>query len=247
MLHVEITKTAHAFVLLAAPLVMAFVSFNAAKWLVGAAVMNHPVAQRTYSALGLFGIPTHELSHLITAVFFRHRIVSSKLFAWNDDAYVMHEYNARSGFQVAGNVFIALAPFITSVGVIHWLTMDQLDVSIPLQYNPLDTILMVSMSMPDIVQALVSTNSTWELLIAVLLSFYCIPSNTDFIDALKSGVLALPMLFVGLLVLNTFWGGFEKLIGTTLILGATSTVAAIVGWLFLYSLTFTPQPTVKND
>lgn len=62
------------------------------------------------------GIIIHELSHLITALIFGHKITSFNLFHLPDQdggrGYVNHSYN-NSLYQKLGNCYIAIAPAIT--------------------------------------------------------------------------------------------------------------------------------------
>lgn len=70
--------------------------------------------------LGFLGIMVHELSHLIVAVLFGHRITDFRLLVlpWNVDrnspkpvlGYVNDEWNDNSFYQRIGNVFEGVAP-----------------------------------------------------------------------------------------------------------------------------------------
>lgn len=62
------------------------------------------------------GTPVHELSHLIAAIIFRHKIKEVKLFRPNPETgtlgYITHSYAPKSIYQAfLGNTVIALAPF----------------------------------------------------------------------------------------------------------------------------------------
>lgn len=67
---------------------------------------------------GLVGTVIHELSHLIMAVIFNHKIVNIELFRpfkYKEDGilgYVSHTYNTKSIYQQVGNFFIGIAPMI---------------------------------------------------------------------------------------------------------------------------------------
>lgn len=62
------------------------------------------------------GVPIHELSHLIFAKLFGHRIVDWSLFSPDPVSgtlgYVRHRYQKRNLYQLLGTAFIGLAPLI---------------------------------------------------------------------------------------------------------------------------------------
>ncbi|MGL4991580.1 MAG: hypothetical protein ACRC57_10540 [Sarcina sp.] len=65
---------------------------------------------------GFIGTTLHELSHLLMALLFGHKIVSVKLFSLNLQSrtlgHVKHSYNKRNYYQRIGNFFIGIAPII---------------------------------------------------------------------------------------------------------------------------------------
>ena len=80
-----------------------------------------------YCVVGSVGVTYHELSHLITAVLFRHKINEVRLFrpfqGRNDGTlgYVTHSWNGRSMFQRIGNFFIGTAPMFLGAGLLFIL------------------------------------------------------------------------------------------------------------------------------
>ena len=71
---------------------------------------------------GWIGVPLHELSHLLTAKLFRHRIISWSLFdpdpVTGTLGHVRHAYSDNTIYQRVGYVFIALAPLATGLAVL---------------------------------------------------------------------------------------------------------------------------------
>lgn len=80
-----------------------------------------------YSVLftGWLGVPLHELSHLVAARLFGHRIVAYRLFEPDPVSgtlgYVRHAYSKRNLWQLSGSFFIGIAPpfagFTALVGI----------------------------------------------------------------------------------------------------------------------------------
>lgn len=74
----------------------------------------HRLGWRAVLLTGWLGVPLHELSHLVTAKLFGHRVVAFKLFDPDPVSgtlgYVRHAYARRSAWQIAGTFFVAVAP-----------------------------------------------------------------------------------------------------------------------------------------
>lgn len=77
--------------------------------------------------LGCLGTVLHEFSHLVFAIFFRHRIVEVKFFApdlaTGTLGYVSHSYSRNSLFQKVGAFFVGMAPLVGSTIFIYWLIL----------------------------------------------------------------------------------------------------------------------------
>lgn len=226
-----IEQAINAFILLLIPILIAFLGFNLCRKCLSSTIAKSKAARRIHSIFGLIGTPIHELSHLGVALIFGHKIQSVKLFAWNSDAYVIHIYNPRSTIHVIGNFFTAIAPFITSVWLIHYLSPNDF-ISVQLNENPVRTIQSILVSIPSIMSNFVLVSNWWELSLAVMISFYCVPSNSDFKNALKSIVISLPILIL-LLILSVLFFDISQLIGTVFVVSLFSSMISVIGWCFL--------------
>lgn len=79
-------------------------------------VVSHHFGWRGVLVTGWLGVPLHELSHLVTAKLFGHRIVGVAFFdpdpATGTLGYVRHSHSKRTAFQLVGNVIIGIAPLL---------------------------------------------------------------------------------------------------------------------------------------
>ncbi|MBN3495850.1 hypothetical protein JL456_23925 [Vibrio neptunius] len=232
--------TFNVLCLLAAPLLVAFVVFNIGLRLLGEAVARHSIARRTYAVFGLVGTPIHELSHLLVALIFGHKITGLKLFSWRTSGYVSHSYNAHSTFQVAGNFFIAMAPFMACMALAYYWGFRDMNLSVDLTLDPINTMTRVLEMGPELFYSFVSTNPWWKTMLLIMISFYCVPSNTDFANALRSLFLSVPIFFVLVFAGVMFFPGLSQLVGAVLFMGILSTMTAIIWWVVLYLITFLP-------
>ncbi|MGL5766284.1 MAG: hypothetical protein ACRCX8_11655 [Sarcina sp.] len=71
---------------------------------------------------GFIGTTIHELSHLLMAKLFCHKVVNVKLFSLKLESrelgHVTHSYNKKNYYQRIGNFFIGIAPIIGGTIVI---------------------------------------------------------------------------------------------------------------------------------
>lgn len=89
----------------------------------------HHLGWRGVLLTGWLGVPVHELSHLIAALLFGHRIIAWKLFdpdpVTGTLGYVRHAYSRRSPWQVLGGFFIGVAPLLAGAtvlgGILCWM------------------------------------------------------------------------------------------------------------------------------
>lgn len=168
-------------------------------------IIGNPISKGMFYVSAFFGTPIHELSHALMAIIFGHRIKKIQLFQSGNDGrlgYVEHQWNTRSVYQSVGVFFIALAPLCTAflliaflqhrfkLGVVNTFVLD-VDVA---------NVGTISSEMLHytwhIAQQIVhyayrsSEGAIW-LLIVSLLCFHCIPSRSDFKNALKGSMIVM--------------------------------------------------------
>lgn len=79
-------------------------------------------SRRVFDATALIGTPVHELGHALMCLLFGHRIQAIQL--WSPGAsdgvygYVEHSYNRKNPWAMLGNLFIAVGPIFSGLGVI---------------------------------------------------------------------------------------------------------------------------------
>lgn len=79
-------------------------------------------SRRVFDVTAVIGTPVHELGHALMCLLFGHRIQAIQL--WSPGAsdgvygYVEHSYNRKNPWAVLGNLFIAVGPIFSGLGVI---------------------------------------------------------------------------------------------------------------------------------
>lgn len=85
------------------------------------------IGWKGFMFFSFIGTPLHELSHLVAAIIFGHKINDVVLFSpkkakqTGELGHVNHSWNLKSKYQNAGNFFIGVAPMI--VGVLSIILM----------------------------------------------------------------------------------------------------------------------------
>ncbi|MBW3696651.1 hypothetical protein EK599_13180 [Vibrio sp. T187] len=183
--------------------------------LIASAVM--PSVQRSYLGKAIYyvsaavGTPIHELSHAFMALLFRHKIHKVSLFQFGADGrlgYVSHTWNKTSLYQSIGVFFIAIAP-IAGAAFILYLSSVLLGFSTQsFSYiSHRDGIVEVLVHLADNFMAILGIafndlpTLLWYLVIS-LVCFHCIPSRSDFNNALKGSIIVI-------LVVSVILMGFE--------------------------------------
>lgn len=115
-----------------------------------------------------------------------------------------------------------------------------MNLSVDLTLDPINTMTRVLEMGPELFYSFVSTNPWWKTLLLIMISFYCVPSNTDFANALRSLFLSVPIFFVLVFAGVMFFPGLSQLVGAVLFMGILSTMTAIIWWVVLYLITFLP-------
>jgi hypothetical protein len=91
--------------------------------------VSHRLGWGAVLVTGWIGVPVHEVSHLVAAVLFRHRVVGWSLFDPDPTTgtlgYVRHAHTRPSLYQLAGNFFIGVAPIfggaVVLAGLLVWM------------------------------------------------------------------------------------------------------------------------------
>jgi hypothetical protein len=161
----------------------------------------------------------HEASHAVAGLLFFHKIVEFSIFSFDPKTchlgHVTHSYNRKSLYQMSGNLFIGIAPYI--VGVLLFVLVDFLmgdrfahpgylsQARIPVVLSNIPAILQaVVMETGQTVSRLLSPsnllNMWWYLylVIAVILGNMMAPSLAD----LKSSAIGAINVALILLVIN---------------------------------------------
>lgn len=166
-------------------------------------IFGNPLSKSLFYLSAVIGTPIHEASHAIMALIFGHKIHKICWFQVGKDGrvgYVEHNWNRRSFYQSLGGIFIALAPlgsaFAVIVALYHYMAIPRLpqfvlDVDVANVY----TVSMAALSyfwetcQWFLQQVLSSQRYILSVLFASLICFHCIPSRTDFQNALKGAVM----------------------------------------------------------
>ncbi len=190
--------------------------------------LSHRLGWSSVLFTGWIGVPLHELSHLLTARLFGHRIVAYQLFdpdpVTGTLGYVRHAYSRRNLWQLAGSFVIGVAPLLAGTTVLLGL----LALSVPTE--ALTAIVERASVAPsawsgawllgcDLLDAIWAHKTQWfplQLYLALCVAAHLSPSASD----LKNG--ALGGLLVALL-----------LIGATLAISFAEVSLASVGALYL--------------
>jgi len=200
--------------------------------------------------LGFIGIFLHELSHLLMAIFFGHRIARVRLLKRPHPdrlgadgkpdltlGYVNHTWNQRNWYQTTGNLFIGVAPIFGCALVLLALTA----LLVPSLFNGMLALVAdpFNLDWTGFVAALGGDNYPWiRWIIMILLSLNVSIggfdlSAADFANS-RIGLIGFIIVIVTLTVLLTMGNiaaGYLRVITAAVIL-----LALILGYALLISL-----------
>ena len=176
---------------------------------------------RALLVTGWVGVPLHELSHLLTACLFGHRIIHWSLLDPDPQSgtlgYVRHAYRERSLWQLFGNFWIGVAPILAgglALGVLlSWMAPhfplwrmhgDTLAGSLPLLGLLQDTL----QSMIGLAAAVWRERTLWlplQLYLAIAVACHMAPSWPD-LQSSMGGFIVLVLLVIALCALGAVIG-----------------------------------------
>lgn len=205
-----------------------------------------PVSRSLYYGSALVGTPIHELSHVIVAVMFGHKIEKISLINFSHDGrlgYVIHRWNKGSLYQNIGLFFIAMAPLLSAIIILN-MGSTLLDISTytyPYQNNVANWPSVFYRNMAHFVEkVMVYLQDIGWIVLGSIICFHCIPSRSDFNNALKGSLIVFAMLAAFLTICH--WMGWQsandKLVSIWLMgIGALNLIflSSILWWLVLGS------------
>ncbi|MEO1172358.1 MAG: hypothetical protein AAFX94_09935 [Myxococcota bacterium] len=170
--------------------------------------VSHALGWNAVLFTGWLGVPLHELSHLMAARLFGHRVVAYRLFdpdpVTGTLGYVRHAYSRRNLWQLAGSFFIGISPLLAGFTALSLLLLWM----VPLRVL-VDAITYASESSgEDLIQlgtALVTAvwhhKTHWlplQLYLALCIASHTCPSPSDLKNGALGGVL-MALLLAGLI------------------------------------------------
>jgi len=165
----------------------------------------HHLGWRAVLVTGWLGVPLHELSHLLAAWLFNHRIIAFRLFdpdpVTGTLGYVRHAYSRRSVWQLGGSFFIAVAPLVGGAialsGILVWIAP-------PAAWHALTLSCSTPRGVLDTMGAAVATlweHRSWlfplQLYLAIAVASHMAPSRADLRGGLWGGLALLSVTLGG--------------------------------------------------
>ncbi len=214
--------------------------------------INSSIGTKGINATGMIGVPIHELSHLIAAKIFFHKVKSIKLFQKMDDegtlGYVNHEYDKHNPYHQIGNFWIGIAPIIGGTFVIivmmYFMNNTMFQEYFNLFVQPVSTVndQLVGMTIISYAKTTLKMFSAENLkdikVIIFCLISMCVALHMSLSKAdMKSSINGLICIFAGIVLLNIFKLKYELIFNIyhynlilTEILGL-SLIFAILAWM----------------
>lgn len=247
------------FLLLTSILLLVIVAFvhNVMSTVLSTAIFSRRLSRSIYKLTAVIGTPIHELSHAIACVLFGHKITDIKLidlsFSKPALGYVNHSWNTRSIYQSVGCFFIAIAPLITASIIVYFSYLNNQWPRQLTYWHSNDILQALTNSLTNagswvtewVVASTQSFSSFGKLMLVSLICFHCIPSKTDFHNAVRGSFIVV-LVIVSLVALSILARdvGFNILINqdyilemfNALTLTASVMILAQLFWLGLFLL-----------
>lgn len=206
---------------------------------------------------GVVGTVVHELSHLVMALIFNHKIIKVELFRpfkYKEDSvlgYVNHTYSTKSIYQQIGNFFIGIAPMIFGTLII-WILLfifsdskvneliSSSDINIYLQYFQEFNILKIFQSLVFntvmILKSILSFNFKSIILIFLIysISSHMTLSTLDLKGSFKGLIFIFFIIFLLTLLSNLL--GFNNIFSSLIIFKLTIYTSIFLSLGLIFSL-----------
>lgn len=206
---------------------------------------------------GVVGTMVHELSHLVMALIFNHKIIKVELFRpfkYKEDSvlgYVNHTYSTKSIYQQIGNFFIGIAPMIFGTLII-WILLfifsdskvneliSSSDINIYLQYFQEFNILKIFQSLVFntvmILKSILSFNFKSIILIFLIysISSHMTLSTLDLKGSFKGLIFTFFIIFLLTLLSNLL--GFNNIFSSLIIFKLTIYTSIFLSLGLIFSL-----------
>ncbi|MDC5870539.1 hypothetical protein OPW39_17190 [Vibrio europaeus] len=135
---------------------------------------------------------------------------------------------------------------MTSVGLVHYLAFRSLNFNIDLSVDPFIVFGNALTLAPELLLMFAKSTEWWQFALTIMLSFYCVPSNTDFSNALRSALLSLPVFLIMAFVGTMVFFDMGQIVGTILFMGLLSSITSVIWWFLLFGLTFIPTRSMNH-
>ncbi|MEM6273841.1 MAG: hypothetical protein AAF735_01250 [Myxococcota bacterium] len=151
---------------------------------------------------GWLGVPIHELSHLLAARLFGHRVVAYRLFepdpVTGTLGYVRHAYSRRNLWQLSGSFFVGVAPVVAGglcLALLVWLALPGISL------DTVQAVLVGSLRLPikgqELLQALSHHATPWlglYIYLALCVASHLSPSAADLKNGAIGAVLCVALI-----------------------------------------------------
>jgi len=156
------------------------------------------------------GTPVHELSHVIMAKIFRHKVHHVSLFSPNKQTgglgHVEHSYSKKSIYQLVGNAFIGAAPMLIGPTILiglFWLLLPEMAITWQTLFHA-NSLIDIFSSLSQIGKTLISLSfSDWHVWIFLYLSF-CIVSHMAPSKPDRKGMWVGLRWLIGIMIVGNF-------------------------------------------